>query len=56
MMSAQICGILGVLGLAVFVIGGKQDNDGQGTNPSIKQTWEKTDSVKSKIVVESAES
>ena len=34
MLSAQICGILGVAGLAIFIIGGKQDNDGQGTNTS----------------------
>ncbi len=40
MLSAQICGILGLIGLGIFVIGGKQDNDGQGTNPSVKKSWE----------------
>ncbi len=40
MLSAQICGILGLAGLAIFIIGGKQDNDGQGTNPSVKKPWE----------------
>ncbi len=33
-LSAPIFGILGVIGFAVFAIGGKQDNDGQGTNSS----------------------
>ncbi len=32
--SAQLCGVITLAGLAVFVIGGKQDNDGQGTNSS----------------------
>ena len=32
--SAQFFGILGVIGIAIFVIGGKQDDDGQGTNSS----------------------
>ena len=40
MVSAQVCGLLGLIGIAIFVIGGKQDNDGQGTNPSIKKPWE----------------
>ena len=31
---AQVCGILGVIGFAVFVIGGSRDDDGQGTNSS----------------------
>ena len=38
--SAQIFGVLGLLGISVFIIGGKKDNDGQGTNPSIKKDWE----------------
>ena len=33
-LSAPIFGILGVIGFAVFAIGGKQDSDGQGTNSS----------------------
>ena len=33
-LSAPILGILGVIGFAVFAIGGKSDNDGQGTNSS----------------------
>ncbi len=37
---AQICGILGILGLATFIIGGKQDNDGQGVNSGPKKDWE----------------
>ena len=32
--SAQFCGVLMLAGLAIFAIGGKQDNDGQGTNSS----------------------
>ena len=33
-LSAPILGILGLVGLAIFAIGGKADNDGQGTNSS----------------------
>ena len=33
-LSAPIFGILGVIGFAIFAIGGKQDSDGQGTNSS----------------------
>ena len=33
-LSAPIFGILGVIGFAIFAIGGKKDNDGQGTNSS----------------------
>ncbi|WP_320675084.1 hypothetical protein [Prochlorococcus sp. MIT 1341] len=33
-LSAPILGVLGLIGFAVFAIGGKQDNDGQGTNSS----------------------
>ncbi len=33
-LSAPIFGILGVIGFAIFAIGGKRDNDGQGTNSS----------------------
>ncbi len=32
--SAPVFGILGVIAFAIFAIGGKQDNDGQGTNSS----------------------
>lgn len=32
--SAPILGILGLVGFAIFAIGGKKDNDGQGTNSS----------------------
>ncbi len=32
--SAQIFGILGIAGFAVFALGGQKDNDGQGTNSS----------------------
>lgn len=33
-LSAPIFGILGLIGFAIFAIGGKKDNDGQGTNSS----------------------
>ncbi len=33
-LSAPIFGVLGIIAFAVFAIGGKQDNDGQGTNSS----------------------
>ena len=33
-LSAPILGILGLAGFAIFAIGGKSDNDGQGTNSS----------------------
>ena len=33
-LSAPIFGILGIIGFAIFAIGGKQDSDGQGTNSS----------------------
>ncbi len=33
-LSAPIFGIIGLAGFAVFAIGGKKDNDGQGTNSS----------------------
>ena len=33
-LSAPILGILGLIGFAIFAIGGKSDNDGQGTNSS----------------------
>ena len=33
-LSAPIFGILGVIGFAIFAIGGKSDSDGQGTNSS----------------------
>ncbi len=33
-LSAPIFGVLGIIGFAVFAIGGKQDSDGQGTNSS----------------------
>ncbi len=33
-LSAPIFGILGLAGFAIFAIGGKRDNDGQGTNSS----------------------
>ncbi len=33
-LSAPIFGILGVIGFAIFAIGGKKDSDGQGTNSS----------------------
>ncbi len=39
-LSAQFCGILGLACLAVFVIGGKQDDDGQGVNRGPKKDWE----------------
>ncbi len=31
-LSAVVCGIIGSACIAIFVIGGKADNDGQGTN------------------------
>ena len=39
-LSAPIFGILGLIGFAIFAIGGKSDNDGQGTNssPYLKST------------------
>ncbi len=33
-LSAPICGILALIGFAIFAIGGKRDSDGQGTNSS----------------------
>ena len=30
--SAQIAGILGAALIAIFVVGGAKDNDGEGTN------------------------
>ncbi len=33
-LSAPIFGILGIIGFAIFAIGGKKDSDGQGTNSS----------------------
>ncbi len=33
-LSAPIFGILGVIGFAIFAVGGKSDSDGQGTNSS----------------------
>ena len=33
-LSAPIFGILGIVGFAIFAIGGKKDSDGQGTNSS----------------------
>ncbi|WP_413410167.1 hypothetical protein [Prochlorococcus sp. MIT 1313] len=31
-LSAVVCGIIGSACIAIFIIGGKADNDGQGTN------------------------
>ena len=47
-LSAPILGILGVIGFAIFAIGGKSDNDGQGTNssPYLKEA-QQTKKVKS---------
>ncbi len=39
-LSAQVCGIVGAICLAAFILGGKQDDDGQGTNRSAKQDWQ----------------
>ena len=33
-LSAPIFGVLGLIGFAIFAIGGKKDSDGQGTNSS----------------------
>ncbi len=38
--SAQLCGLIGTICLAAFIVGGKQDNDGQGTNMTAKRDWE----------------
>ena len=51
-LSAPIFGILGVLGFAVFAIGGKQDSDGQGTNSS---PYIKASTTKSKVPSETNE-
>ncbi len=46
-LSAPIFGILGIAGFAIFAIGGKKDNDGQGTNSS---PYLKNTSTASKVV------
>ena len=38
--SAQICGVLTLAGLAVFIMGGAKDDDGQGVNRGPKHDWE----------------
>ncbi len=39
-LSAQVCGIAGLVCLAAFIIGGKNDDDGQGVNQGPKKEWE----------------
>lgn len=39
-LSAQICGSLTLAGLAVFIMGGAKDDDGQGVNRGPKHDWE----------------
>ncbi len=43
-LSAPIFGMLGLIGFAIFAIGGKQDSDGQGTNSSPYLTTTNTES------------
>ena len=50
-LSAQLCGILTLAGLAVFIMGGAKDDDGQGVNIGPKHDWE----VKASPVIASEE-
>ena len=38
-LSAVVCGIVGSACIAIFIIGGKADNDGQGTNMTWTLSW-----------------
>ena len=38
-LSAVVCGIIGSACIAIFIIGGKADNDGQGTNMTWILSW-----------------
>ncbi len=51
-LSAPIFGILGVIGFAIFAVGGKSDSDGQGTNSS---PYLKSSKLSSKAKPESQE-